>query len=120
MADRGASIFVPRIRADRDLDWLRWPASSAAGRDAIADATVVLVPAFAVDRSGMRLGRGGGSYDRALARSGADTQVVALLHPGELLSVVPSQAWDQRVHAVVTASGWFNVPAVAGIDPVSS
>ena len=110
MADRGASIYVPWVRPDRDLDWMRWPDSTTLGRGAVADATVVLVPAFAVDRSGMRLGRGGGSYDRALTRLGPDTQVVAMLHPGELFTFVPTEPWDLPVSAVVTAQGWFDVP----------
>jgi 5-formyltetrahydrofolate cyclo-ligase len=110
MADRGASIYVPWVRPDRDLDWMRWPDSTTLGRGAVADATVVLVPAFAVDRSGMRLGRGGGSYDRALTRLSPDTQVIAMLHPGELLTFVPTEPWDLPVSAVVTAQGWFDVP----------
>lgn len=110
MADRGASIYVPWLRPDLDLDWMRWPDSTTLGRSAVVDATVVLVPALAVDRSGMRLGRGGGSYDRTLARLSSPTQVVAVLHPSELLTYVPSEAWDRPVSAVVTADGWFDVP----------
>jgi 5-formyltetrahydrofolate cyclo-ligase len=110
MAERGASIYVPFVRPDKDLDWTRWPDSTTLGRGAVADATVVLVPAFAVDHTGMRLGRGGGSYDRALARVGADATVVALLHSGELLTFVPTAQWDRPVTAVVTATGWLDVP----------
>ena len=47
------------------------------------------------------MGRGGGSYDRVLARVGlADS--VALLHDGELLPRVPAEPHDRRVHAVIT------------------
>jgi 5-formyltetrahydrofolate cyclo-ligase len=109
MTDRGASVHVPRLLADRDLDWTRWPGSTVVGRDAIALASVVLVPALAVDRSGRRLGRGGGSYDRALARVQVGTEVVALLHRAELLTSVPGEPWDRPVTAVVTPAGWFDV-----------
>jgi 5-formyltetrahydrofolate cyclo-ligase len=70
-------------------------------------AQVLLVPALAVDRRGYRLGRGGGSYDRVLARLiGSGVDVVALLHDGELLDLpVPREPHDQPVHAVVTPSG---------------
>ena len=50
----------------------------------------MLVPAIAVDHSGMRLGRGGGSYDRALARVGTPVPTVALLYDGEFLPHVPA------------------------------
>ena len=46
------------------------PDGERLGVDAIATADVVLVPGLAVAADGMRLGRGGGSYDRAL-RPGA-------------------------------------------------
>ncbi len=111
LADRGASIFVPLLREDKDLDWIRWPDSTSLGLGAVAGASVLLVPALAVDRSGMRLGRGGGSYDRALQRVGSDVPVVALLHRGELLAEVPAESWDRRVTAAVTPDGWYDLPA---------
>ncbi|GAA3335869.1 5-formyltetrahydrofolate cyclo-ligase [Amorphoplanes nipponensis] len=112
----GDRLILPVLRADNDLDWVRYegpdtlrpgsrglrePAGPRLGVDAIADATLVIVPALAVDRGGLRLGRGGGSYDRALARA-ARAYVVALLHDGELLDRVPAEPHDRRVHAVVT------------------
>ena len=73
---------------------------------AIEGADVVIVPALAVDRFGMRLGRGGGSYDRALARLGAGSVALALLYAGEMLvEPVPSDTHDQRVHAVIDVDG---------------
>jgi 5-formyltetrahydrofolate cyclo-ligase len=53
----------------------------------------------------MRLGRGGGSYDRALARVPVGTFVCALLFDDELLDAVPAAPHDRRVTAVVTPSG---------------
>jgi 5-formyltetrahydrofolate cyclo-ligase len=63
------------------------------------------VPALAVGRDGTRLGRGGGSYDRALARVPAATPVVALLYEDELLETVPAEPHDRRVSAAVLPSG---------------
>jgi 5-formyltetrahydrofolate cyclo-ligase len=79
------------------------------GPAAIGTAGLVLVPAFAVDRSGRRLGRGGGSYDRALARVPAGTTVAALIFADELIERVPTEVWDQPVTAVVTPAGWFEL-----------
>jgi 5-formyltetrahydrofolate cyclo-ligase len=61
-----------------------------------------VVPALAVDRRGSRLGRGGGSYDRALARVPAGRPVLALLYDGECPEVVPTEPHDRRVTVAVT------------------
>ena len=71
----------------------------------------MLVPAFAVDPTGNRLGRGGGSYDRALARLPARTPVAALLYADELLPEVPVESWDLPVTSVVTPDGWHDLTA---------
>jgi len=85
--------------------------SAALGPAAIGTAHLVLVPAFAVDRAGRRLGRGGGSYDRALARVPTGTVVAALLFTGELIDRVPTDPWDRPVTAVVSPDGWQELPA---------
>ena len=70
----------------------------------IASADLVLLPAVAVDRQGWRLGRGGGSYDRALSRVGPQIPTVALLYDGELLDEVPVGQHDQRVRLIARPS----------------
>jgi 5-formyltetrahydrofolate cyclo-ligase len=110
----GFQVIVPLTLPDRDLDWLSWPAEAETshrplGPAAIGTAGLVLVPAFAVDLAGRRLGRGGGSYDRALARVPAGTPVAALIFAGELLEQVPTEAWDQPVTAVVSPAGWLDL-----------
>ena len=67
-------------------------------------ADLVLLPALAVDRLGWRLGRGGGSYDRALTRVGTPIPTVALLYDGELLDRVPAGRHDQRVRLIARPS----------------
>lgn len=105
----GREVLVPVTLPDRDLAWVSWtPAGHGPdlGRDGITRADLVLVPALAVARhDGARLGRGGGSYDRALGR--AHGRAVALLHEGELRDDVPTDGHDRPVQAVVTPSGWF-------------
>lgn len=107
----GYQVLVPHTLPDRDLDWLAWPAGDERplGVDAIAGARLLLVPAYAVDGEGNRLGRGGGSYDRALARVPASTPVAALLFSGELLSHIPTDPWDRPVTAAVTPTGWHEL-----------
>ena len=110
-------MLLPVVAPDLDLDWALddgtrhavrgpgglEPGGPRLGKGAIASADVVLVPALAVDTRGGRLGQGGGSYDRALARVRADVLVVALLHDDELLTEpVPTAEHDRPVGAVVT------------------
>lgn len=124
----GKRVILPVLLPDMDLDWglydgpaslvsarrgLLEPAGVRLGPDAIGRADVVLCPAVAVDRSGMRLGRGGGSYDRALARVAPGTLVCALLYDGELVDRVPVDEHDRRVDALVTPSGVTRLPARA-------
>ncbi|MEV0713086.1 5-formyltetrahydrofolate cyclo-ligase [Asanoa sp. NPDC050611] len=110
-----AELLLPVLRPDNDLDWARYagtlvpagrglrePPGERLGVGAVAGAELIVAPALAVDRRGMRLGRGGGSYDRALARVPAGVPVVALLHDGELVDRVPEAAHDQRVTGVIT------------------
>jgi 5-formyltetrahydrofolate cyclo-ligase len=112
------SVLLPILLPDGDLDWaehrgtlrrtprgLLEPSGPALGPDAISDVDLILVPALAVARTtGIRLGRGGGSYDRALARAAGRAFTVALLHDGELLDDVPSEPHDRPVDAAITPS----------------
>ncbi|WBB72945.1 5-formyltetrahydrofolate cyclo-ligase [Micromonospora sp. WMMD1128] len=128
-----AELLLPVLRDDLDLDWaaytgpeslraagrgLREPTGPTCGRAAVAGADLVVVPALAVDHRGVRLGRGGGSYDRALARVPATVPTVALLHDGELVPTVPAGPHDRPVHCVITPRG--GLAAVPGVGPGAS
>ncbi|MFW6724397.1 5-formyltetrahydrofolate cyclo-ligase [Streptomyces sp. MAR4 CNY-716] len=80
---RGTAVLLPVLLADGDLDWAEYggpgglrpagrgllePAGPRLGPAAVRAAEAVLLPGLAVDGRGLRLGRGGGSYDRVLAR----------------------------------------------------
>jgi 5-formyltetrahydrofolate cyclo-ligase len=116
----GRRVIVPVVQPDLDLDWavydgpeslvrarrgLLEPAGPRLGLEAVATADVVLTPGLAVDRTGMRLGQGGGCYDRALGRVPVGTFTCTLLYDGELLDEVPVAPHDRPVTAVVTPSG---------------
>ncbi|MFC6703826.1 5-formyltetrahydrofolate cyclo-ligase [Flexivirga alba] len=102
----GIRLIVPELLADNDLAWRDLASGADLGVDAISDVNLILVPALAVDRgSGLRLGQGGGSYDRALARKRPGTPVIAALFDDEVVDTVPSEPHDCAVDAVLTPSG---------------
>ncbi len=114
LRERGTRVLLPSMRPDLDLDFrehtgpliagafgTREPPLGAAVID-LALADVIVVPALAVDMSGGRLGRGGGSYDRALRRARSDSLIVAMVHDHELVAHVPTEPHDVGVHVVVT------------------
>lgn len=115
----GFEVLVPITEADQELNWRRWTtaqqpdgtAARALGHDYLRTCSLMLVPAFAVDLAGRRLGRGGGSYDRALVRVTADTVTAGVLFDSEHIADVPVDSWDQPVSAIVTPSGWRTLPA---------
>jgi 5-formyltetrahydrofolate cyclo-ligase len=112
------TLLLPVLRPDLDLDWARYegqlapaagrlrePVGPSLGPDAVQAAEVVLVPALLVDQVGVRMGRGGGSFDRALARVAAHVPVVAVLYDGELVDALPHEPHDHPVTAALTPSG---------------
>lgn len=68
---------------------------------------VLIVPLLAWDRRGFRLGYGGGFYDRTLAGLRARGPVVAVgfAFAAQEVEAVPTDAFDQRLEAVVTEKG---------------
>jgi 5-formyltetrahydrofolate cyclo-ligase len=114
---RGSYVLLPVLRPDGDLDWASYegpdslvpgprgllqPGEPPRGVEAVARAAAVLVPALAVDQAGRRLGRGGGSYDRALARVGPMVPLIALIYDDELVEHVPAEGHDVPVRAAVS------------------
>jgi 5-formyltetrahydrofolate cyclo-ligase len=117
LAVAGKRVVLPLLEPDNDLDWAAYtgpeglasagrgllePVGPRLGADAIATADVVVVPGLAVDRTGLRLGRGGGSYDRALGRVPVGTFTCVVLNDEEILDQVPAAPHDRRVTAAVT------------------
>jgi 5-formyltetrahydrofolate cyclo-ligase len=117
---RGSYVVLPILLPGGDLDWASYegpeslrpgprgltePAEPPRGVSAISSADLVLVPALAVDHAGMRLGRGGGSYDRALARVGTQVPTVALVYDSEFVPHVPFGQHDQRVRMIARPAG---------------
>lgn len=63
---------------------------------------LICVPGLGFTPGGQRLGRGGGFYDRLLARSAGNAVSVGLAYSFQLLGWLPQAAHDARVDFVVT------------------
>jgi 5-formyltetrahydrofolate cyclo-ligase len=120
-------VLLPALLADNDLAFGEiGPAGLRPGRrgttepvgetsrESLAHADLVVVPALGVDPAGFRLGRGGGSYDRALRRAGPGALLVALLREGEVGPGPAPEPHDVAIHAAVLPGGirWLNDPPV--------
>ncbi len=66
---------------------------------------LVLVPGMAFTRAGVRLGRGGGFYDRFLARPGLRAFRFGVCFEFQIWSELPEESHDERVDRVVTERG---------------
>jgi 5-formyltetrahydrofolate cyclo-ligase len=113
----GRRVFYPRTAAEGtpELIGLTSPADFCVGRYGIPEprgteglskddclGLIIFVPGVAFDRTGNRLGRGKGWYDRLLAQLESKATIVALAYQFQLVGDVPVSPWDRKVHYIVT------------------
>jgi 5-formyltetrahydrofolate cyclo-ligase len=117
---RGTYVLVPKLLPDGDLDWASYegpdslrpgpygllqPTEPPRGPEAVRGADLMIVPALAVSSStGARLGRGGGSYDRVLARVDPGILTITPVYDSEFVESLPTEPHDRPVRAAVTPS----------------
>lgn len=79
---------------------------------ALAEAALVIVPALAVDRRGVRLGRGRGFYDRSLGGRNPQARLVAIVRDAEFLDELPAEPHDvPMTHALTPGRGLIALPS---------
>lgn len=71
----------------------------------IGEIGLVVVPGVAFLRTGGRLGRGGGFYDRFLARLGPGVRTAGLVLSCQLVESLPAESHDMGVGVVITEDG---------------
>ncbi|MFN2478027.1 MAG: 5-formyltetrahydrofolate cyclo-ligase [Pseudonocardiaceae bacterium] len=134
LVGRGCRVLLPVVDSLRPLEWAEYTGVGSLQRGplgllestgpllgcaAIATAVLVLVPALAVDRTGVRLGRGGGHYDRTLPLATPGTPLVAIVRDDEVLAALPVQAHDIPVTAALTPGrGLLQLPLEAPAQPL--
>lgn len=114
---RGIRVLLPVTRTDGLLDWavatpegditegmygLPEPVGELLGPIAVNDVDLLVIPAAAVDKAGMRLGWGRGFFDKTLGSMERCPPVYAVVYDTEVLDELPSDVHDQPVTGVVT------------------
>jgi 5-formyltetrahydrofolate cyclo-ligase len=115
----GARVLLPVTGPPGPLDWAEYTGPRNLRRArfglleptgevipaAIARAELVLVPALAVDRRGVRLGRGAGYYDRTLSMTHPGARLIAVVRDDELVDRLPEEPHDLRMGWAMTPHG---------------
>ena len=122
---RSGRVLLPvaRTTADDTPMRLRWgeyrPGALISGRwglleppgpwlpeSSLAEAGLVIVPALAVDRRGVRLGRGRGFYDRSLDGRNPQARLIAMVRDAEFVDELPAEPHDvPMTHALTPRRG---------------
>lgn len=107
-------VLLPIAKENGDLDWVIFDGQTQVGIFGFAEAVgetvspngidLMIIPALAIDQSGMRLGKGKGYYDRALAELNPKPPIVAVVFDDELIESIPAEEHDHPVDAAVTPS----------------
>ena len=111
----GKKLFLPVISPDNTMEFAEWSGNCpletnrygipeppvAATRCPAADLDIIFLPLVGWDRSGGRLGMGGGFYDRTLAGLSGPV-LTGLGHARQEVPEVPREEWDVPLHFVVT------------------
>jgi 5-formyltetrahydrofolate cyclo-ligase len=114
---RGIRVLLPVTRADGLLDWavaddsgevaeglfgLPEPTGEVLGPIAVDEVDLMIIPAAAVDATGMRLGWGRGYFDKTIGSMQKCPPVYAVIYDSEVLESLPREVHDQPVTGVVT------------------
>ena len=102
---RGMEFFFIKSRADlRPGTWnIPEPGPWCAKAPLPDEETLVILPGAAFDRSGARIGYGGGFYDRFLSLP--HVYKVGVCYEYQILEKIPSEPHDVRLDALVTDAG---------------
>lgn len=116
-ATKGKTFAMPRVNGSsldmhevndaaqliRPSNWLREPDPARCPLVSLAEIQLLLVPALAFDpTTGIRLGRGGGYYDRMLADPAFQGSTAGVFFPVSLISNLPREPHDVPMHVIIS------------------
>ncbi len=131
---RGVFVYLPHIQTGGAMQFLRYggeaalapgkyeilspvllePDSDTASASVAPRLDVILLPLLAFDAQGHRLGQGGGYYDRYLQNLAATKPLrVGIAFHFQAVGSVPTESFDQKLHAVITDRGVIRCEACA-------
>ena len=76
----------------------------------LSSIALILVPGVAFTAAGMRLGQGGGHYDRLLGSLGLNAVTIGLAHNVQITGTLPTEASDRPVDGIMSENGWVKAP----------
>jgi 5-formyltetrahydrofolate cyclo-ligase len=123
LAEAGWVLALPSVEGESGaMVFRRWDRAAPLIRDEIGlhapsadndilDPDLVIVPLLAFDRDGVRLGQGGGYYDRALKalRDTREVFVLGLAYSGQETANLPREPHDQALDAILTEKEYIAV-----------
>ena len=132
--DAGHRVLLPVCEPELTLSWVYWtpetefvrsryariqePAGERLGTSVMLGANGIFLPATALDRTGNRIGQGGGYYDKFLAALAelpwtgtvpetGPLPTAALVYDAEILPAgsIPAESFDRKVASALTPGG---------------
>ncbi len=110
----GKTVLLPRI-VNKKMEFAKYEGEliqngkfhEPAGNIFLGEIQLCLVPATAIDKTGVRLGQGGGYYDQFLV--GTPAFRIGIIHDREFVKKLPREWFDQTVEAIATESGFRRI-----------
>lgn len=112
----GKQVALPRVSGKRKMEFffisgqkdlvtgfmgIKEPAGYCLEASAPSEDALVLLPGLAFDRSGARLGYGGGFYDTYLAKH-AGCKKAALAYSAQIAPEIPTESVDVKTDMIIT------------------
>ena len=114
-------VSLPKIKKNSQMDFFCWsikdalsinkfgipePSSENCEYELASKMDIIFIPLVSFDRSGNRLGMGGGYYDSTLAEANrggfSDTLLVGLAHHFQEKRRLWSRSWDIKLDMIIT------------------